>query len=181
MVKAEKLMLALAAIVICAAVLLSGVQVKANPSFEVVGQSASATTTYNRIALGTGTTTVNLNTTGNLIDSAILHLMLSASTTAPAVYVRFESSVNGIDYYPQLPVNSSATTTSSEYVEYFVAFSTSTVTTRGNPGSGSLDTFNRVVRSIPVQTPTRYTRAIIYGAIGSGSLYAELRGKQQAY
>lgn len=142
--------------------------------------TSSATTTYNSLSLGVGTTTVtfpdNCSVQSRGTDSAILNLFLNASSTAPIIGYRLESSQDGIDWFPSVPSQTAATTTASFYSENTLTLSTSTVAAKGAGGTGSI---NRVMASVSVPTPTRCTRAVLYGVSGSGSLYAEIIGKQQ--
>lgn len=142
------------------------------------GFSAVATSTNNSISLGKGTTTVTYCASGanSAADSAILDVQLVGSTTAPVLGVRIEHSYDGIDWYADLATLTTASTTNSIYIENQFVFSTSTATTGGFAGSG---TASDVFRDIPITTPTRFTRAVIFGVSGSGSLYAEIVAKQQ--
>lgn len=158
----------------------------ANPSFFARaqnGQSCSgaalvSTSTFNGIAIGSGTTTVNYCASGAnfAADSAVLDLQMSASTTAPSVGVRIEHSYDGIDWYGEVPITTNASTTDATFGEETVTFATSSVKVKGATGSGSA---SRIHLSFPIATPTRFTRAVIYGSTGSGSLYAEIVAKQQ--
>lgn len=140
--------------------------------------SAVATSTYNSISLGLGTTTVTYCASGanSAADSAVLDIQFNASTTAPVLGVRIEHSYDGIDWYADVPLLTSASSTNATYTENQISFSTSTGATNGFAGSG---TANRGLRDIPITTPTRFTRAVIFGVTGSGSVYAEIVAKQQ--
>lgn len=143
------------------------------------GFSLVATSTYsNKMTIGTGTTTVTYCASGanSAADSAVLNIQLQSSTTAPVIGVRIEHSYDGVDWYAEVPTNTTASTTNSSYTENSITFSTSTAAVSGYPGSGNA---NFMLREIPITTPTRFTRAIIFDATGTVSLYAEIVAKQQ--
>lgn len=164
----------------------SGGKAFANPSVFARAQwgqpcsnfSLVATSSNNSISLGKGTTTVTYCASGanSAADSAVLDMQLVASTTGPILGVRIEHSYDGIDWYADVATQTIASTTNATYIENQIAFATSTASTNGFPGSG---TASDVFRDLPITTPTRFTRAVIFDISGSGSLYAEIVAKQQ--
>lgn len=173
----------IAGITVTAAVLFGFVQIaKANPAFLTQTATNAATTTYNAISSGNGTTTVVWDA-GNGSDQAssvgaVLNLIMNASTSAPVVKVVVQQSYNGVDWFIPVVLSSTASTTASTHLQYTVTFATSTITTDGGILSGSNGT-NTVMRSIELSTPSRFVRAIIYGAVGNGSLWAQIVGKKE--
>lgn len=150
----------------------------ANPSAFARVQSNAATSTYRAISAGAGTTTLTYTSSlGNLAaDSAVLNLRYTASTTAPVLALRIEHSYDGIDYYAE----TGTTTVSTTHSVQQITFATSTDAQFGSPGSGlGTAASSTIMREITITTPTRFTRAVIYGVSGSGSIYGELVAKQQ--
>lgn len=143
-----------------------------------------STTSLRFITPGTGTTTLpcNLEYVAGIgggvsaMDSAILAVQYTASTTAPTLRMRTEISTDGIDWYPHkgFILNSNATTTeiSGTHAEYSWSVST---TTGDFAGSG---TATRVHTSIPLTIPARWVRVKFYAPIGTtnGALWAQIIG-----
>lgn len=157
---------------------------KANPSYFVRCQTASATTTVAYMSPGAATTTLTMpssqcNMSGvTAVDSAILHIQYTASSTGPTLVFRVEHSQDGVDWYPEtvaLAANATSTQLSGDSATYKWIMATST----DNGGSG---TSARLMRSYTITTPTAYTRVIfsVPASGGNGALWASLVAKEQA-
>jgi hypothetical protein len=167
---------------VLALVFMSSVSfVKANPSFFIRQQSASATTTVSYMTAGTATTTLVFDTGVNAAgstDGAVLLTQFTASTTASQVAYTFEYSQDAVDWYSDR-LDNGATTTPQ------INLSTETtylLTGVGERNGGVAGTSSTTLRAIVAKTPTRYIRAIYTIPVGSGNgaVYGEFIAKRQS-
>lgn len=152
--------------------------VHANPSyFAPQAKTALATTSPAYILPGTATSTVtydSFNTDGTnessgpqnpiAANSATLLVQFTASSTSSVLNVAIERSDDGIDWY-QDNLSALATTTPAQNIgvptSYTWTYATSTI-------GGVVNPTNRLGKSLFIQTPTRYTRAV-FTAVGANS------------
>lgn len=162
---------------------------RANPSFFVRSQSATATSTVSYMTPGTATTTIpsfDLGVSGAQgADSAVLALQFTGSTTpnnsavATTTYnVAIEYSQDNVDWYSD-SYSQFGTTTVAQNITTQTSRSISlgTQTIKGSLIASTTPT--KVVINVP--SPMRYVRAIISVAIGStnGSVWGEFVAKRQ--
>jgi hypothetical protein len=148
--------------------------VYANPmQFTATASTAAATTSPVFMTPGTATSTVRYDTfqsngttqtnTGNtyLTNQTQLLVQFTASSTSSTLNINLEYSQDGIDWYADAPTNVVGYATSTFSVslnqipQYQWKFASSTIGQAGALVSNNLDT-----RSIAVNVPTRYVRAI---------------------
>lgn len=164
-----------------------GAVVHANPPFFLRTFTASATSTLAYMTPGTATTTITFDAgvnQANGSDMATLLIQYTASTTGPSLRFRQEFSSDNIDWYSEnlgtvptlMSLNSTTTALVSPFHDYTVNFATTT----DNGGSG---TNARIMTSLQIPTPTRYTRVRFYvpASGGNGALWAEIAAKKQIY
>jgi len=138
---------------------------------------ATATTTVTYQSAGNSTTTIvydayclggtNQSYTGdnNPADSAVLLLDRTASSTLSQTRVEYEYSMDGIDWYKdRLSYDALNSTTTSPFFTGGVTLTWQFASTTFGGQSGAL---TRDSISIPVETPTRYVRAIITVPVGA--------------
>ena len=164
--------------------------VYANTSlFSQAAKTSTATTTPSYMTAGAATTTLtfdswarsgtNQTDQGNTlaIDSAVLLLQQTSTSTPSTLRWTYEFSQDGIDWYADsidLTTNATTTITVRTFKEYSWVFASST------PG-GVKNPLNRALKMVDVPTPLRFTRAIIYLAPASAAadVYAEIQPKQE--
>lgn len=175
------------AIILCA---VSFEKAYANPSQITRYQTATATTTVTYMTPGTATTTLSYDsqTDGSSPDnSAILFVQYTASTSLNILRARVEHSNDSIDWYPEnaialngtgLTNNATSTQLVGDASTYKWQTATTTAITDGLAGSG---TASRVHLSLPIYTPTRYTRVVFWNRAGegNGALWAEITSKKE--
>lgn len=146
----------------------------ANPSvfnikpFLTVGTTTPTTSggTYTHLKAGNSTSTTPVldswaSGTYGALDSAVLLVQLTATSTPPTLEWRYEYSQDGIDWYSDdiaLTSNASTTVHVRDFAEHSWVFASST----GGTSTNSLS-----LRKIDVKTPTRYVRAVFSLVPGS--------------
>lgn len=160
------------------------------PLYANRSQSAAATSTLVYVTPGTATTTLTLNQNSvSSYSSALVNLQVTATSTGVAAGVlanlRFEGSMDLVDWYPitglQAPTTTESTIyTTQTYVQHQVTFSTSTPQTGDWGGSGTETLIHQSFR-VP-ETDYRHLRVIISDPVGGGNygLWAELVGNKES-
>ncbi len=142
----------------------------ANPAQFIKGTATgSATTTVAYQTQGTGTTTPSLDSYTNgrttALNNAQLLVQWVGSSTASTLDIRIECSDDNIDWYQSCSGGGTATTT-----KFSLSYASSTAI--GGSGNRPKTSYSGVTgevnaRAIDVDTPLRYTRAVISTPIGS--------------
>lgn len=149
-------------------------------------QTATATSSFAFITPGTGTSTVTYDTFVNgstqMPDKLALLIQFTASSTSSTLLTNIEYSNDGVDWYQKgiddLLATTSAPVSLGNVPQYSWLFASST------PGLGAVSgTNNRDGRSIILNVPTRYVRAIFSMKIGgtNGSVWAQIVPQKQGY
>jgi hypothetical protein len=159
---------------------------RANPSAlnrAAACQTASATTSLVSMSAGNATTTITCDmqyATALVSDSAVLEVQRTASSTNSVTKIKFEYSMDRIDWYSD-HLNMFATTSpvigfpSSAFTSYTWQFASSTIGAASTSPAGS----DAIV--IPFSVPTRYVRVImtVPAQASSSLLWAEITGKKE--
>ena len=169
--------------------------VSANPSFFLRSVSSSVgTSTITYMTPGAATTTEVFDTGASgagSVDSAVLAIQFTASSTASTLAWRYEYSQGGsglscvvtpdsCDWYPEDEELSSLATSTVHvrtFSEHTWLFASST------PGGAAVATStSRATKMVNVPTPTRYVRAVFYVPAGSlnGAVWKEFISKRQS-
>lgn len=156
---------------------------RANPSFFVRQQTASATSTVTYITPGAATTTLTYDTGNGAAqgaDSAALMVQFNASGTLSVLQADIQYSQDGTDWYATSFAWNPNTTvaTSSPSIGTVQQFNFGYASSTINRGANTTATTTRIV---VIPTPTRYVRAVFTLAPGSpnGVFWAEFIGKRQ--
>ena len=163
----------------------------ANPSkFSPPVSTATATTSQQYMTFGVGTTTLTFDSYYSTTfsdftktDEALLLFQFYSTSTVsiPIVNVAVEYSNDGVDWYPETrttTANASSSVMTGTYADYQFPIATSTLSTR-NYGTASTTplatSFN--LKSLKVDTPTRYIRFVFYmpSGGGKGALWASVQ------
>ncbi len=169
------------AIAFAAAVLVySNPEADASPAVSCYDTTSfDSTSTRTFLSPGAGTTTLLLSNcaSGNLADSAFVQFQYTASSSVGKLNIRVEHSNNKVDWYPETTtITGNATTTIMAGDSLVYQFNMATTTDQGGTGAGM-----RLHRSLPITTPTKFTRVIFYVPTGgnNGALWAEVVGRKQ--
>lgn len=155
-------------------------RVRANPPFFHEKNAEVATTSLSYMTAGGATTTKSFDifeggySTG--LNEATLQVIYVASSTSAQLGIRFEDSMDGVDWFPRItPITELATTTNTvgNFNEFAWRFASST--------AGSSNGATRIYGSLTVPAPMRYIRAVLYPKIGSSpiSIWAHFVGKHE--
>lgn len=164
----------------------------ANPSYFpvssncVLGGSGTPTTSPTYITAGTATSTLNCDAytlaSNNInplaMDSAVLLMNFTGSSTASIVNINFEYSNDNIDWYQD---GFSASATTSSVVSIGTTRSLSWTFASSTAGLGNTLGNSTTTKAVPVPVPTRYVRAIFTMPAGSaaGAVWAQIIPKKE--
>lgn len=169
------------------------------PGFSTVGtQASNSTSTVAFIRAGQATTTIYLDAFAGgstyAFNNASVSIVFHASSTAAKLNWRYEFSPGnaGIDctanptqcdwYGNSITTDQAATTTAQNienYNEHSWTFASSTL---GSSQSSLANGDSTALKTVAVQVPLRYVRAVFYVPPGAGNagIWAQLWGQQEA-
>jgi hypothetical protein len=184
----QKYILSAIGIMILAIVSSFGVaKINANPSYFALSSSTStATTTPAYMTPGTATSTLSFDSQVGIaqsVDSAILAIQFTGSSTESTLFTQLEYSQNGIDWFlDRQYANGTSSQVFNLNQQNIYSFKVGTTTTGGLPGAPSIATTTTAV--INVRTPMRYVRAVFtlpqVTERFNGAVWAQFIGKREA-